>query len=74
MHLKPERKEMEATKTGLNHFVRRDAELTRMSPTGGKPICPSCRFRVRGPNHEEGSHHQQGGRQGKSKVVRYRRR
>ena len=30
----------------------------------GKGRCSSCRFRVRGPNHEAGAHHQ-GNRTGK---------
>ena len=66
---------MKNQQTGLSQFKRKGAERTRAQHAGGKPKCKECGFRMRGPNHDDGNHHQQGGRQGKgSKAVRYRRR
>jgi len=61
------------TQTGLAQFKQRGAKRVRKGHMGGKPKCGSCGFRVRGPNHADGSHHQQGGRVGKAQAIRYRR-
>ena len=44
-----------------------------MEAKKGKPKC-SCGFRIRGPNHEQGQHHKQGGKVGKTRSTRYRKR
>ena len=44
----------------------------RPEPLKGKPKCPECRFRVRGPNHDQGFHHKSGGMQ--PRATRFRRR
>jgi len=34
--------------------------LGKVNITDGGKHCPVCHFRVRGPNHEQGSHHTSG--------------
>ena len=66
---------MKNQQAGLTQFREKAAKRVRTPSQGGKPRCKSCGFRMRGPNHAEGTHHKQGGKQGKgSKAVRYRRR
>lgn len=33
---------------------------TTTKKSKAKKRCPSCGYKIRGPNHEEGRHHQQG--------------
>ncbi len=50
-----------ATRDGHNASAKRIATKIAKYHNGGKPICPECGFKIRGPNHAEGDHHKSGG-------------